>query len=100
MIDIKDIKDIIDIALGEGFADAAIIDTADIVFDASFRPYCEENLCGWYGANYTCPPDCGTPEEMKKRVKKHKHALQWLESIFLINCSIHIFVPDANSLSK
>ena len=32
-----DIKDIIDIALGEGFADAAIIDTADIVFDASFR---------------------------------------------------------------
>ena len=39
-----DIKDIIDIALGEGFADAAIIDTADIVFDASFRPYCEENL--------------------------------------------------------
>ena len=51
-----DINDIIDIALGEGFADAAIIDTGDIVFDASFRPYCEENLCGWYGANYSCPP--------------------------------------------
>ena len=79
-----DIKDIIDIALGEGFVDAAIIDTADIVFDASFRPYCEENLCGWYGANYSCPPDCGTPEEMKKRVKKHKHALV-LRTVWDIN---------------
>ena len=35
---------IVEIAIKEGFADAAIIDTADIVFDASFRPYCEENL--------------------------------------------------------
>lgn len=66
---------IIKIAIDKGFEDAAIIDTADIVFDASFRPYCEENLCGWYGANYSCPPDCGTPQEMEQKVKSHKYAL-------------------------
>ncbi len=62
-------------ALEEGFAAAKVTDTANIVFDPSFRPYCQENLCGQYAANYTCPPDCGTPEEMKQRVLAHAHAL-------------------------
>ena len=39
----------------KAFSAAAVVDTADIVFDPSFRPYCEENLCGQYGANYSCP---------------------------------------------
>lgn len=62
-------------AVEEGFSAAAIVNTADIVFDPAFRPYCEENLCGQYGVNYSCPPDCGTPEEMKQRILSHKHAL-------------------------
>ena len=57
----------IDLALAENFAAAVVVDTKDIVFDPIFRPYCEENLCGQYGVNYTCPPDCGTPEEMRLR---------------------------------
>lgn len=59
----------------EGFSEAALIDTSEIVFDPSFRPYCEENLCGQYGVNYTCPPICGTPEEMKQKILTHKKAL-------------------------
>lgn len=62
-------------AAEEGFAAAAVVDTADIVFDPSFRHYCEENLCGQYGANYSCPPDCGSPEEMKERILAHKKGL-------------------------
>lgn len=58
-----------------GVDDAEIIDTSEIEFNPVFRPYCEENLCGQYGINYSCPPDCGTPEEMKQRVLKHKKAL-------------------------
>ena len=54
-------EELISAALEEGFAAAAIVDTDKIVFDPSFRPYCAENLCGQYGANYSCPPDCGTP---------------------------------------
>ena len=62
-------------ALEEGFSDAVIVDTQEIIFDPGFRPYCEENLCGQYGINYSCPPDCGSPEEMKQRILAHKKAL-------------------------
>ena len=67
--------EMIQCAIDEGFAAAALVDTTQIVFDPSFRPYCEENLCGQYGANYSCPPDCGSPEEMKQRILAHKKAL-------------------------
>ena len=65
----------IELALAENFAGAVVVDTKDIVFDPIFRPCCEENLCGQYGVNYTCPPDCGTPEEMEQKIKSHKRAL-------------------------
>lgn len=67
----------VDIALEMGFANAALIDTKGIVFNPSFRPLCEENLCGKYGANYACPPDCGTVDQMKEKI------LQWPRSIVL-----------------
>ena len=50
------------------FSAAAIVPTSEIPFDSGFRVYCEENLCGNYGANYTCPPDCGSPEELRRRI--------------------------------
>lgn len=68
-------EEMIQYAVEEGFAAAAIVDTSEIVFDPSFRLYCEENLCGQYNANYSCPPTCGAPEEMKQRVLSHKKAL-------------------------
>ncbi|MCQ2436879.1 MAG: DUF2284 domain-containing protein [Clostridia bacterium] len=70
-----DFEQMIALAADMGFAAAAITETKDIVFDPSFRPYCEENLCGKYGVNYACPPDCGTVEEMKQRILAHSHAL-------------------------
>ena len=68
-------QELIDFSVGCGFSDAKIAGTGEIVFDPSFRPYCAENLCGQYGVNYTCPPDCGTPEEMKQKIMVHKKAL-------------------------
>ena len=62
-------------AVEAGFAAAEVIDTDKIVFDPMFRPFCEENLCGQYGVNYACPPDCGTVEQMKARVLAHKKGL-------------------------
>lgn len=58
-----------------GFYQAGILGTENIVFDPAFRPYCEENRCGQYGINYSCPPDCGTPEQMKERVLAYPRAL-------------------------
>lgn len=66
---------LIDAALAEGFAAAAVVDTADIPFDQGFRVYCEENLCGQYGVNHSCPPLCGSFRDMKDRVQAHKHAV-------------------------
>lgn len=67
--------EMIELSIAEGFHGAEVISTDKIVFDASFRPYCEENLCGQYGANYSCPPDCGTPEQMKQRVLAYKKVM-------------------------
>lgn len=58
----------------EGFA-AAVISTGEIVTDPKFRPFCEENLCGKYNANYSCPPDCGTVEETRSRLMAQARAL-------------------------
>ena len=76
-------------AVEEGFAAAAVVDTRDIPFDPSFRVYCEENLCGQYGVNYSCPPDCGSPEAMKQRLLAHKKALV-LQTIWEIQDYSHI----------
>jgi predicted metal-binding protein len=68
-------KKLLEIAEKALFSDAAVIGTDQIVFDPRFRPYCEENLCGQYGINYSCPPDCGTPEQMAQRIRNKKRAL-------------------------
>ena len=68
-------NDMIALAVEEGFAGAEVIGTEKIVFDPMFRPFCEENLCGQYGVNHSCPPDCGSPEEMKSRILAHNRAL-------------------------
>lgn len=68
-------EDMIQYAMEENFAAAVIMDTEDIVFDPTFRLYCQENLCGQYGANYSCPPDCGSPEAMHEKILKCKKAL-------------------------
>ena len=54
---------------------AAVIDTKDIPVDGSFRKFCEENRCGKYDANYSCPPACGTPQEVHQRLMEKKKAL-------------------------
>lgn len=57
-----------------GFS-AALISTSEIVVNPEFRPYCEENRCGKYNANYSCPPDCGSVEEVQERLASGKRAL-------------------------
>ena len=51
----------------EGF-NAGMIEPANIPVNPAFRVCCEENRCGKYNANYSCPPDCGTVEELHNRI--------------------------------
>lgn len=57
-----------------GFS-AALIPIGEIVINPEFRKFCEDNLCGKYNANYSCPPDCGSVEEVQERLKAGKRAL-------------------------
>ena len=66
---------VVQCAMAEGFEAARVLPTDRIVFDPSFRPYCAENLCGQYDANYSCPPVCGSPEDMKQKILCHRKAL-------------------------
>ncbi len=62
------------LAESEGFR-AALLPTAEVPIDAKFRKFCEENLCGNYGANYACPPDCGTVEQLRAQLLQQDTAL-------------------------
>ena len=58
-----------------GFDNYEILSVKKIQFDHSLRKYCEINYCGNYGNNYSCPPECGTPEEMEEKTRKFKQVL-------------------------
>ena len=62
---------------------AAVISAKDIPVDGSFRKFCEDNLCGKYNANYSCPPACGTVEEVHSRIAAADRALV-LQSVYEI----------------
>lgn len=65
---------LLELALEEGFA-AALIDPEEVPIDGKFRAFCEENLCGQYNANYSCPPDCGSVEALQQTLLAQKKVL-------------------------
>ncbi|MBE6544360.1 MAG: DUF2284 domain-containing protein [Ruminococcaceae bacterium] len=69
------IQKIIETAKKHGFKNAEVINTDKIVFNFDFRKYCEENLCGNYNNNYSCPDSCPSPQEMKDSLLKYSNAL-------------------------
>lgn len=68
-------QQLVDLAMEAGFAAAAVVEVSAIPFDPMFRPFCEENLCGQYGVNHSCPPECGSPDDMKRRILSKKRAV-------------------------
>ena len=66
--------ELIKLAEEAGFR-AAVIPAKEIPVDGSFRKFCEDNLCGKYNANYSCPPACGTVEEVRQRLHSGEKAL-------------------------
>jgi predicted metal-binding protein len=41
-----------------------------LVPEERIRAYCEENLCGNYGRNYTCPPHAGELDDIREKLKE------------------------------
>ena len=61
--------------------EAAVLPASEVPTDGKFRHFCEENRCGQYHANYSCPPTCGTVEDMAAKIYAGTTALvlktQW-----------------------
>jgi|GEM_PF-253569 len=65
----------VEAAIKCGAVAAAVVPVEKIAFDRGFRAACEQNICGKYGRNWTCPPDCGDIDEMIAHAKTYTHAL-------------------------
>lgn len=48
-----------------GFTAAKPLDMQSLTFYTDTLQYCEQNLCGKYGSNWSCPPHSTTPQEME-----------------------------------
>ena len=75
--------ELIKLAEDAGFL-AAMLPAKEIPVDGSFRKFCEDNLCGKYNANYSCPPGCGMVEEVCERLFAQDKALV-VEMIWDVN---------------
>ena len=66
--------ELIRLAVDAGFH-AAVLPAREVPVNGSFRKFCEDNLCGRYNANYSCPPACGTVEEVHQRLFSQEKVL-------------------------
>ena len=64
-----------------GFEEAGFLEVKDLIFRHEYRTFCEDNLCGNFGSNHSCPPNCGTPEEMQTKASAFREGIvlrsQW-----------------------
>ena len=66
--------ELLNLAKEEGFS-AVLMTPAEVPIDGKFRAFCEENLCGQYNANYSCPPDCGSVESLRQTILEQEKVL-------------------------
>ena len=60
-------EQLLTLAREAGFS-ASFTTPDQVLINPDFRSFCEENRCGKYNANYSCPPDCGTVEELHEKL--------------------------------
>ena len=68
-------EDLIQIGLDCGFTEAVPLDPKTLVLRQEVRDMCAVNKCGAYNSNWTCPPACGTLEEMGEKIAKYSRGV-------------------------
>ena len=66
---------LVDIAIECGASRAEHIEPSRLVTSAVFRSYCEDNVCGFYGKCWSCPPDIGDIEALQAELRCYEHIL-------------------------
>jgi predicted metal-binding protein len=68
---------IVKLCLDMGASKAQEIATDQLVFSPELRKLCDNNACGRFGRNYTCPPLIGEAETLAARLKTYPSAVIW-----------------------
>jgi predicted metal-binding protein len=66
---------VVQAARDAGFSDACPVRMSALSFHPETRELCEQNLCGKYGHNWSCPPSCPAPTEMAQRIKTYNSGI-------------------------
>ena len=69
--------DIVKVCYDFGVTAAEEVAVDKITLDSSLREYCEQNRCGRYGKNYTCPPMIGEADALIRRIRSFQTAVIW-----------------------
>ena len=61
-------KKLEELARDVGFTHIAPLDPGTIRLKEDVRKMCEANTCGRYNKCWSCPPGCGTLEELSRQI--------------------------------
>ncbi len=65
----------VEMALQAGFSHAGYADISKMKFMSEIRDMCAVNRCGQYNKRWSCPPACGTLEEVKAQVMSYDYGM-------------------------
>lgn len=63
------------LALEQGFDHAGALNVSALHFDPAVREMCAADRCGSYGRCWTCPPGCGTLEEIGEKASRYHRGI-------------------------
>jgi len=100
-----DLEKVMKKAIAAGFTDAAPLDLSTLELREDVRANCADNKCGVYGKCWSCPPACGTLEELKEKIKRYKQGIivqtsGELEDEFDFETTTEIMHKHAQSIKK
>ncbi len=58
-----------------GFTVTAALDVATLRVMPEVRDMCASDRCGHYGRSWSCPPACGSLEEMERRIRRYSRGI-------------------------
>ena len=68
-------EDMLKIAEELSFSQYGILETSDLAFLPEVREMCAANRCNMYGKSWSCPPACGTLEEITEKAKAFSNGI-------------------------
>lgn len=72
---VLNITDYIALAKEVGFSNVTNLEMSSLIFRQEVRDMCNPEACKMYGKVWSCPPACGSLENMRNRVTKYSRGI-------------------------